>query len=546
MSSTKIENKSLIYTTLIDEVKKRINAFKSINIDMNEFENRLNNIINSIDKDHGAETYNTKNKVNTNNNELESYDNNIANLEMLIKDLKNYEEYYNISKKAKFLLNFLSDNEMVDYHYLKKEAQTLLDRVEKMPTDSYDNQKEAINNSYELVYNIMKLEALLGYDTIIERVKSDDVHSSCISKLIIEECNTSQNEILQSRLDYVQSGGMDSNILIDKTLLSMLAISKNEKYIDKMKKSIVEKYDEYKIKIEELKSTANNLETKVKEYKNSSKETKKDIARLLRRVSVATALIGVCGTLTINAYKWLDISDNLYLTHNYEHNLETGEITESNSWELFDKNNVLILEERPWELKENVYVKNTYYTRAPHKKGNDNPNDYVKLCEKKGQSIYTTETSTEEPEDFRNDKSKYSVIFREYTDVYLDGDLEPFWIFLILMLSIIMGFIYEGIYEGIFGNGNLSIGDILSELSDLNDDIESKKVKEKEMKENINKLNEMLKTCNNLYDYLKEKPYYSQLCPEIGNIIYDLNVEDVLNQYAPTADKKLVLKASHK
>ena len=542
MNTNQFKSQSIIFATLISEAERRINEFKSIQMDMTEYENRLKEIKKDI--------YNEISDLNDFKNETNkkqdptTYNNTISKLTDLIDDLKNYEEYYIVSNKAIYIVEQLVNNGNINFDFLIDEANNLLDYIEDMPTDDYDKQKSSIGTSYKAIYNIMMLESLLKTNTILTRIKSSEVHSSYISNLILDESNQLNDNLVNNRIKYLKSKGMDSNILIDKELFQLIALCKDENYLKQVKEETIEKYNKYNQCLDELKSTAHTLENRAYDYKRKSKETSNDLTKLIKRLAFTAACIGTSSLLTISAYKWLDRIDNLYRIKGIEYNLETGESKEGELWDKFDKHNVLVIEENPWTTNKGVYVKYTNYYNFKSIP-NSNAKDYVNIAKQSSPNKSSEKIVEEKPNNYGNEKAKYRVIIKEYTNDYSDGNSEGLWILFCVILAVILYIVYEFSYESVY-SAHFSITDIKDKTINCIDDKKSKNSIEKSMKADIKRIYELINTCNELYSFLKDNPAYLRLCPEIDKIMEDLNADAIIDEYAPSTNKKLVKKTMHK
>ena len=547
MNSNDFNSQSILYTTLVNKVESSIKKLKSIGLKTELFEIKLNNIKNNTFNQSGNNQIISRNEVkNNNNNQLDSINNKITELRNLIKELSDYEEYYIISRKGKYIIEQVDNNEIFNFDFLMKEAESLLDRMESIKIGNYEIQEDVISKTYEAIYSILKLESIYRPNVLLSRIKSNEVHSYYISKLIEDECKSSSNEKVKEKYLYLDANGLDSKELIDSELLRLLTVFSDKNYINKMKTKTLEDYNKYKNALNELKYTAGSLETSVKNYEVERKNIDKNFFKLLRRASVFGACLGITGMLTINANKWMNSLDDLYYTHSIEHNLETGEITTSDNWESLHKKNIVVVEERPWELydeDDEEYYKVTYYYRLDQIKEDEDLNNYVKIVQQKGHyNTYDKEFSKEKPENFGNEENKYKVIIKEYTSEYVDGDEDGICFIFSILIFTILSLISILIYLIAFSTDK-PITDIIDTMDDIARGLHE--LPEDEIQENIKLLYELIDTCNKLQSILKENPCYEELCPEIDSILEEINAKNVLDKYAPNTNKELVLRAKH-
>ena len=546
MSKNEFESQSIIFATLIKEAEEKILKFKSIGLNMKTYEDRLNDIKGSILNPNKENPIISKNIVSRDENDKnKSYDINNSKLKDLIQELSKYEEYYLMVKKAEYLSSQLKDNELLDADYLISAAVNLLKRIELIPLDDYANQEKIINISYETIYNILKLESLTSSNILKEEIKENKIHSYNIAKLIEDECNTLNNRTIFDRINYLESESMDKSIIIDSKLLRLIAVTYDENYVNQIKEKIITNYNNYLSIKEELKSTAASLETKTAAYENKKEKNLDDFLFMLKRVGVITASLGTSVILSVSAYFGLAEADKKYLTKNIVYNLETGETSTSEDWERLSDYDVIVEVENPWEIKKSgKYKKTRDYYKFKSLSDNKDPENYIKMIEDKSINRRKTEESIEKPENFENDETKYKVLFKEYTDEYLESDEKLICGFMSMLTFLVLALSSILLYAKVFSTED-PIDDLDYAVKTFLDDIEYKIEDEKAMKEYIQKIYELINKCNELNDILKKNPAYAELCPEISTILEDLKAETIIDQYAPSANKKRVLKAMH-
>ena len=537
MNIDNCNSKSILYVSLSNEAERRIDELKSINLNMTDYENRLKNIRIDIYKETCEEEDFTEDNQNTDKKQdPNAYENTILRLENLISELKEYEKYYVLARKAENLTEQLLNKEGFNYDNIIKEAGVILDKIESLPTDDYDRQKSAIDISYEGIYNVLKLESLFDFDNISSRVKENNTHSSYISKLILNECNMSQDKLLLARLHSLQAQGMDNNILIDKELLKLLAINTNKEYINIMKEKVRKAYEEYKDNISGLKGIAESTETKAMEYNEYSNKAKRNIKMIVKKsLALITCLgTGVIVGLTINGFARKE--NRLYYTHSIEYDSNTGETVDKGyDWEKYNKENVTIEVEFPWEYskRNEEYSKLTQTHTMKSIPGTTDLKEYVKLAGKQESTSSNIETIKTKPENFDEIDTKYKVLIKEFDNKYINNEPTSSD----SAFAFLMGFICTLLSLLIYLR--VSNSTIAEWVEDYQSNKKYRDQKAEEMEEEIKKLNDILEKCKEQIDSILENPFYNIECPEISQ---ESEIDNILESYAPNVDRKKLIK----
>ena len=548
------KNLSLRTESLVSDIEKKIRDLESLGFNMKTYSDRLSKIKESISSKTDNYNFENINEVKVDGEHLDSsWMKYITELEKIKSEIaEKYESFYVMSKSVSYLNGKLDNINEVDFNLLYDVALELLNNLESSPSGEYEQQKFIVEASYEVIYHILKLKSIsldiesFRDDPLYLRIKNSDTHSSFISNLILEEANKLENPKLMDKIYQLEINGMDSKVLIDYDLFRLLFLSAKGKFVEDLKEKTKKIYSEYNATLEEMKRSARDLQTSKNDYINNSKSTRKEFFRILRRLSFLLVSFGLIGFISVNSFKGLKGAERKYLTKSKEYDLQTGEVVESEDYELLNSNNVTVIEEMPWEYEEGLfggYYKRNRKYNLESVDGNDDPKFYVEKS--KDLRYYQSSLgSEEEPENFGKEEKKYTVIIKEQGEEYIEPDsgdivmdvvIITFIDLLVLMLElcIYINAFKETLLPGDYDNG--VIVDFKEEFDDRN---ESKR----KMLSDIKRLRELVERCKKQLETIKESPYYSYINPEVEEMINNVNIEEILSESVPDTDMKKLLK----
>ena len=549
------KNLSLRTESLVSDIEKKIRDLESLGFNMKTYSDRLSKIKESISSKTDNYNFANINEVKVDGEHLDSsWMKFITELEKIKSEIaEKYESFYVMSKSVSYLNGKLDNINEVDFNLLYDVALELLNNIESSPSGEYEQQKFIVETSYEAIYHILKLKSIsldiesFRDDPLYLRIKNSDTHSSFISNLILEEANKSENPKLMDKIYQLEIKGMDSKELIDYDLFRLLFLSSKGKFVEDLKEKTKRIYSEYNATLEEIKSSARDLQTSKDDYIDNSKSTRKEFFRLLRRVSFLLASFGLIGFISVNSFKGLRGAERKYLTKSKEYDLQTGAVVESEDYELLDSDNVTVVEELPWEYEEGLF--GGYYKRIREYNlesvdGIDDPSFYV---EKSKNLRYSQSSlgSGEEPENFGKEEKKYTVIIKEQSEEYVEAGVGAIVldVVIITLIDLLVLMLELYIYLQAFKETLLPDDCYNGVIADFKEELDERKESKRKMLDDIKRLRELIERCKKQLEMIKESPYYSYINPEVEEMINNVNIEEVLSESVPGTDMKKLLKS---
>ena len=532
------EDKALKAEKLFDAIDGKIEQLENHGLNMINYRKQANKI--RVDLQNALKEYEDKN-VGTNRLIFlnETYTNTVTALERILGEIDvNYSEYMDIADETRYLNNILESVEQVDTREVFKRAGKLLDSILNSSTVKYEEEEKIIEAVYEVVYNIMKLEAIYndGDDFLFFKVSQNFTHSGFIAKLVEEEIANSGNKQLKDKKIELETRGNDSSVLIDKELFSLLAKLPNNNYVKRLKKKLQEMLTECQNKLLELENQADNVKSDKKNFLDYSEARNHALKEILIRCSVLLGGLALTGFLSFKAF--CAIRDSLRTFHYTldTYDIQTGEIVHDNGEEQKgnEEPSVRVVEEGFWEKKGIFSNESGTYTKT-YKLEFDKeakPQDYLERIDGMEPESSNYEKNKEKSSDFNLDEKKYSVIVKEYGEVSKEGNifLSVGLSFAIFTLSILLEYFF--LYLNIFC---YSMFDDDECVSDFKKNSHEMKLRKDDMIRDTKRLAELYREAKQMLETLKSHPYYSLIGEQLNEAIEDTKesegIQRVLKAY---------------
>ena len=497
----------IVYNSKLKEVKENINRLGSLDFDLTNFKNSVEEIDRKVKEE-------IKGKYDTNDNNKSIfvydemkfiYDKAIKKLDKINNTLKQeYGNYYKIFMFSKKLENDINDVNSDNIEQLVILSTKLLKSLKTSSTIDYEIEKNIVNNVYNLIYKAIKLELIYSNRCeLLELVKNDDVDVPFIAKLIREDINNiGDNKTIKNKL--LEFNSLDDKNLINTELLSLIISSNDKNLIRKSSKDIIDYASDYKELLDSLEyydRNKNNILDNISDLndakiKNSKKSVKRKLVLTLNALVVSSIIAG--GSFVIkNVCK-----DKAYKTTITKYDSYTDSFDTTEDYIKGKSESISMTEYSPWDNPG--YFRDSY-TRSVYKYDLDDLNaDYSDLSKYLNSNIKDnikyksdTEKSTDIPSDYGYGENKYIIeeIKKDLND-YIVKDFDPI---MIVLLSSLYSIIVISIDLGILSTFSKDkLKNIRARLREINEDLEQYKNDLDENRKEIDKLTRKIDDLKNI------------------------------------------------
>ena len=291
-------DQAIVYKGTLDKINQKIANFKSINLDMTEFEKARDSIIKALESENvGVYQYSQKGaglkqRDFFNQNYLKA----VKNLENLYSDLASYDVYYNASSIFKLLKMFINNENKTDEEFTKVRNILITTLRNLLVSDSLDYKVEGpvIEDLCDMTYAFIKEEmSFYGRSETLEKIKAFDNYSYFISIRVANELSSldlnNPKYLEVSRL----KNALDATGVVnytDSELIKAIATSSidTEKKL-KIFQTLDEKIWEYNDKMVTLESLYEGTKDK---YNEASTNINKEQDELIKHIALlATSVV---------------------------------------------------------------------------------------------------------------------------------------------------------------------------------------------------------------------------------------------------------------
>lgn len=288
------QDKAIEFNALYNDVKRVINNYKKIGIDVSAQEKEADRIY---------QQYNSSVSIGAIQAQAEvQYSEGIKELNKIIKEIEEkHEVYYSAYQEAESIQVKINKNE-ISNEQLKAFATAtiaLLNQIQNSDTRAYQSEKTIVEKIYSLAYNIIKLEIILnGKSEVLEKIRKDSVAASYINSLIeidialINEKDIA-NDVIKETISALTSKKITHSYL-DEGLILFIAMQKKSS-IKLIESNLLEIIKDITKSDEDLEATKTNnsvLEDKINELKSTIKKSK-----IYKELALAASLIGLLAGL---------------------------------------------------------------------------------------------------------------------------------------------------------------------------------------------------------------------------------------------------------
>lgn len=423
-------DQGIIYEAKLKEAKKIINDLTNIGINVEAYEKEVAGIekdvvrgISNISNNEFANSCTGTAVCFTQDSISYNYMTYIKRLEEIINTLKEQNnDYFVISNLFDTIRNSILNPKTTDINGV---IDTIIDGLNTMRTSTtidYRKEKNIVKRMYKLIYEIMKREIVYAKNTrLLDTIRSDEINSIFIADLLKEEIEEVNDDDVNNLVSNLQSKGIDSRNLLDKDLIELVAMIKDEKMLS-------EEQIEFEANQEELERLLGLIVTKEADYQLREKnlqETKdeyKDLKIKTRKAGLRATLNAIAlAFLLTGGYVLADKIGRVkeYYTDTYTYTSETGTTTNEPGYTRGEDGSVTITELTPWQSpgffeEEGEYKRLKYKYTIPEEylDLHDNPEEFLDE-NLKGiieSSSPETESSEELPEDYGYGENKYIIV----------------------------------------------------------------------------------------------------------------------------------------
>jgi len=416
---------SIIYNAKLQKVKDDLEQLKEINFDVSKIEKTITDIEEKVDQKI-TENYSIFDKQGSKAFLHDTvgfvYEIATAKLEKIEDEIKEeYESYSKINNQYLALKKMIANVDENNASKIIQKGIQLLDSIRASSTIDYNIEKKLVENIYQLVYKIIKIELICGKETaFLDKILTDDTDLTYLVKLVKEnikeipkKSRTSIDNIIE-RLEI--DGTLDDYNYLNKELLTEIIITQDNSLIEKINRNFQEKYaaykeveEEYYLAIDKNNELISNSETIKQDVKHNRFLRIRKISSLYVNMLLLTAGIAT----SVFALK-KPTSEKVYLTTTQTYDSLTGEKPPKETYEKDRDDTVTLVEYSPWEspgyfrtdYKRNEY----YYDLSTLEEGFEELKDYLnpKL---KGEITYVMEEKNQEekPDDYGYQENKYVI-----------------------------------------------------------------------------------------------------------------------------------------
>ena len=407
------------YSAKLKEAKSNIEKLSELNVNLSKITRRVN----SIERE-------TRKQVK-NSDDLDSiYSSSINQLEQLNQNLKDeYEIYYKIDFLYRDLSEKINGADESSIDEVISISNTLLDSLRTSTTIDFDEEKDLVNNVYEVIYIAIKLELMYSdKKRLLNRVRDDSIDTVYIVESIkkdIKDLDGNKKDINEI-LSEIEKQGLDDSYLLNEDLITAIFLrsfrsKKTEDFLD----SSVEQEKRYD-KLERLSQRCNESLEEIEKFEIKKRSFKKRAIKRKFAVAINTMLLGAALAGGIYATKDL-FNDRQYLTTTtvYDTSKDEPEVTEEYLEK--SKDSISLVEYSPWDNPgyfRDKYTRNVYTYNISNDDKYKNISEYLtEDFNGKIEYTQTRESVDEMPEDYGYSENKYVITKVEkdsnnYQDIY--------------------------------------------------------------------------------------------------------------------------------
>ena len=169
--------------------------------------------------------------------------------------VEEWDVFYRMGKTQEYVKKLLESKDLNNNREavkeISKEVILLLDLVDSISISDYDDELALLERTYDVIYEMMKLElALTTDDTIFNRVKLSESDTFFISKRIKKDLeNIDDNSIKLLQLE-LQKQGLNRAFLLNKKLITSIALNKYSDFVDLKRSDFIELVKDFDESIE--------------------------------------------------------------------------------------------------------------------------------------------------------------------------------------------------------------------------------------------------------------------------------------------------------
>ena len=474
------EDSAIVYQSKLKEIKDLIIKAKSIGLNVNLIEKKVNTIEEDVEKKVNDDSIEEYNKSITEAAQSMSHDSLAYKYEVAIKRINEtirvlnieYNDYYKIEQACKniekSLKDILNEKPGVNIDNVIDASIIALKELRESTTINYEVEKNIVNRIYRLIYEIMKIELVYtGERRLLDTIKKDETNSMFITELLENELNAVNDDDANNIANLLRSKGMNPRLILDERLIKLVAIINNSKMLEEIKGKYVLNREQLNKLDEELENKQDRCSTTKREFNAVEEEytNLKRKTRIARFRAVLDALVlALCFT---GGYKLADKFGKTkeYYTYTNTYTTETGTTVPEEGYTRGKDDSVIIIEETPWSspgyFRDGEYERNIYQYTVPE----NNIGDYNKPEEFLTEDLRgiiectstDTETSKDIPEDFGYGQNQYTVI-KQTKDLDTYHYARDYLLFALIIVGTFGStLVVELIYLKIIGNNKYSV-----------------------------------------------------------------------------------------
>ncbi len=521
-------DQALVYKSTLDKVNQKIDNFKSINLDMSEFEKARDNIISSLETENVSIYQYSQNGSGLKQRDFfsQTYLKTISRLEGLYNNLESYDVYYKASSIFKLIRLFVNNGNKKAEEFEKIRSILVTTLKSLLFSDSLDYKVEGpiIEDLCDMTYLFIKEEiTYFGKSETLEKIKDLDYYNNFLSTRVAKEIATLDANNPKYAKVFKIKNELDANGIINyanSDLISAITTS----YITLDKKfdilsNLTQKIEEYNGKLTELQDNWKEKTTKLDDFNASCDETKESLLKKVRSVVTSIAL---ATTLLISANilakKFSKTTTYANTTTLYNPNAEE-EYTFSKDYTTNTENKVILHEYTPYRfiLEGNDFV----YIRSDKQYDLTNIDEDLTFEEYLNLDLKTLGIKSDnkfEEKVYLDDKDKYEEVYKtiektvvDLNDLKIEDEHTAIWYYL---LAGILYAIYKSItcyvnndetYGKIFGKILKNDGENVKEIIEILTKIRWQKMSRKEYEDKIKELTEeMREVCDKCSDDIQK------------------------------------------
>ena len=517
----------IAYNAKLKEIQSTILKLEKMSIDMTDIKKAIERIEQEVSSKVQASYHSFGNSTPTAflyDSLTEDYRKAIKELDMMNDALKKeWESYYQIEQSYKKIQESLKNVNKDNIKMIALAVRETLQSLKSSTTIDYQLEKDLVDKVYRQVYQVMQLELLYSNESLLfDYVKANSIDSPFIVDLIkkdLTEVKEESAQIKQLVLQLTQKG-LDERYLLDKNLLTVIALYKNPNLEAENKKQFISAVDDYIIAKEESmkqKQEVDHQEKDLSELLLDDYQTKKK--RNSRRIVVLLNTIIVSAGILAGIFVGRELAKGKdYQTTTSIYNSITGETTSTKEYLPGKYGSIQLIEYSPWDnpgaFRKN-YRRNVYKYAVPQDMDSSTLQEYLEENHQGTINYDTSEqTSEEQPEDYGYTENKYVIteVAKDLEDFQIK-DRGGLWA---LFSFIIAGGILTVDLALFKGLSKTSLRLIRETKEELKEEIKERRIDHNEAMEELRKLvSEEEKKMQKLRYYYDSLPDAMKQLPEV-------------------------------